>query len=171
LEALYIPPPELLRTELGDSIVGPDYQGTTKESAEYLDDSQAAHLVIICIHVLSALGDSHSPLSSPAEYEPALRLAKRLVRGIAARVFFDNEIADSLGERKELDILSGFLTEVKDYLFADLNSGRFLYWLTTVFLEFWDGSPEIHTWSTTGISALLIHALSNMPNPVENEIK
>jgi hypothetical protein len=107
------------------------------------------------------------------EYEPALRLADRLVRGIAARRCF-SEILHTLsrqaGERQEsklptfglMDILTKHLTIVEAQASQsrlNLDTGRdpgwtvtsvFMEWLRTIIIKQWDCKSEVHRWSAVG---------------------
>jgi hypothetical protein len=108
------------------------------------------------------------------EYEPGLRLAKRLVRGIGARLFFERELAGDHDKKSGPCFLNTFFDIVKTYLLRIQKQGLstppgdmateeyhypglttrdfFLDWLKSVILKNWDGRAEVHTWSSVGIA-------------------
>lgn len=108
------------------------------------------------------------------EYEPAFRLADRLVRGIGARRCFSEilrTLSSQASEQQEdlreyafglTSILIKHLTVVERQarssrmnLKTDTDPGWtvtsvFLEWLRTLIIKSWDGKPEIHRWSAVG---------------------
>jgi hypothetical protein len=122
------------------------------------------------------------------EYEPALRLADRLVRAIGARLCFQHikiplgregasSESDSFAEGTSfLSILLGHLKEVerlaiahkkkmKSSLKYDEDPGWtvtsiFLEWLRTIILKRWDGKAVVNRWGNVGTAAFLFNFLS-----------
>jgi len=122
------------------------------------------------------------------EYEPAIRLADRLVRGIGARMCFER-ILGALGHRENLmidpdvprvghaltDILIKHLTEVERLAIAgkarmktNLNydedpgwtvTATFMEWLRTIIIKKWDGKAVINRWNSVGAAVDLLHVL------------
>ena len=113
-------------------------------------------------------------ITDELEYEPALRLADRLVRGIAARRCF-SEILKTLSDRaseqpqdyqeshfnltglliKHLTIVEGQALASRRDLKTDEDPGWtvtsiFLEWLRTIIIMWWDGKAEVHRWSAVG---------------------
>ncbi|KAF2197510.1 hypothetical protein GQ43DRAFT_484079 [Delitschia confertaspora ATCC 74209] len=221
-EALFIPPPELdtrKNSTLRRVRISPSQnEGSTpssyfteqkSQSVEYLDDGDAAHVIMICIHALTSLvprGRRDTwlhirglrsrgvllPLTQPPddyrhswlhitdalEYEPAVRLADRLVRGIAARKCFseilqtlstmDSEASASGSPRFDLmDILVRHLQAVEiDWERWERDqsdnwqrpqsglswtvSSVFVEWLKTIILKKWDCKDEVNRWCSAG---------------------
>lgn len=120
------------------------------------------------------------------EYEPALRLAEALLRGLGARMCFERILA-TLGHTENghedgddtsaysplLDILIKHLIEVERIAIADkkrLNSrytssedpgwtvtATFMEWLRTIIIKKWDGKAIVNKWSSVGVSMELFH--------------
>ena len=113
-------------------------------------------------------------ITDELEYGPALRLADRLVRGIAARRCF-SEILKTLSDRaseqpqdyqesrfnltglliKHLTIVEGQALASRRDLKTDEDPGWtvtsiFLEWLRTIIIMGWDGKAEVHRWSAVG---------------------
>lgn len=113
-------------------------------------------------------------ITDELEYEPALRLSDRLVRGIAARRCF-SEILKTLSDRateqqqdyqesrfhltdlliKHLTIVEGQALASRRDLKTDEDPGWtvtsiFLEWLRTIIIMGWDGKAEVHRWSAVG---------------------
>lgn len=114
------------------------------------------------------------------EYEPAIRLADRLLRGIGARICFENVLAGLKGQRycgtAELPrILVEHLAEVeqdairrKSKMKANQNTlddpgwtvtATFTEWLKTIIIKQWDGKAEINKWSSVGTAIMLLGTL------------
>ncbi|ORY12887.1 hypothetical protein BCR34DRAFT_482063 [Clohesyomyces aquaticus] len=117
------------------------------------------------------------------EYEPALRLADRLVRGIGARLCFE-EILVNLGHQKKdnrffqrccpglIPTLVGHLIEVeriavenkrrmKTKLNYDEDPGwtvtaTFMEWLRTIVIKKWDGKAEVNRWTSVGAAIRIL---------------
>ncbi|KAF2866852.1 hypothetical protein BDV95DRAFT_583012 [Massariosphaeria phaeospora] len=192
-------------------------------SGRYLNDSEAAHIIMICIHALTSLvpnGWPHVwvqlrmfrswgviiPNSSPQkestdgfvdpwlsivdelEYEPAIRLADRLLRGIGARMCFerilatlnyqddDHREANRHAEASRLvEVLITHLGEVervalasKSKMMSNLNyqedpgwtvTSIFMEWLRTIIIKKWDGKAEVNKWSSVGTAISLLDKL------------
>lgn len=120
------------------------------------------------------------------EYEPAIRLADRLVRGIGARICFEQILA-TLGYREHhpcdldhpvvdphlMEILVKHLGEVERLAIASktkmktsLNYGEdpgwtvtatFMEWLRTIIIKKWDGNADVNRWSSVGAAITLLN--------------
>ncbi|KAF2468522.1 uncharacterized protein BDR25DRAFT_304945 [Lindgomyces ingoldianus] len=132
-------------------------------------------------------GFSHPLLNTidELEYEPALRLAGRLVRGIGARACFE-DILVSLGHREDDDgwgpmqrgrselmrILVRHLEEVEHLAVANkmkmktkLNydedpgwtvTATFIEWLRTIIIKKWNGKAEVNRWGNVGAAIRIL---------------
>jgi hypothetical protein len=118
------------------------------------------------------------------EYEPALRLADRLIRGIGARLCFehiistlkpkDNPSNHSNYDRPEFNlihILMRHLEEAerlalanKKKLMTNQNylkdpgwtvTSTFMEWLRTIIIKKWDGKAVVNKWDNVGVAVLL----------------
>ncbi|PSN73624.1 hypothetical protein BS50DRAFT_482755 [Corynespora cassiicola Philippines] len=235
VEALFRPPPELdvqksprlkpsrKNAPANASPAQPCGNGTCTSSGRYLEDEEAAHIVMICIHALTSLvpigwphtwiqlrkfrswgiilpnAPPHTDFSSgfidpwlsiidELEYEPATRLADRLLRGIGARLCFE-QILSSLGHRERhphggaypeknsglVDILIKHLVKVEQEALASkekrkstLNTkddpgwtvtATFMEWMRTVIIKKWDGKAEVNRWSNIGTAIMLFSQL------------
>jgi hypothetical protein len=193
LGALFIPPPDIAFAK--SPRLRP--QKSTKEpETGYLDDSDAAHMILVAIFALvgsvemtkwdtmteirnlRAWGrtlanskqsgppdDYTNPwlrLSDDLEYEPAVRLASRLVRAIAARRSFwlISRAAQGPGiytnEKRFplMELIMGALVseEKKVRRIPGRTSLTFVFveWIRTVMLKNWDGKPEVKRWDCFG---------------------
>ncbi|KAF2130351.1 ubiquitin-protein ligase E3A, partial [Dothidotthia symphoricarpi CBS 119687] len=225
VEALFTPPPELdvqksprLRPSRKrasvDSSSGhsSNQQKTTAGEARYLDNNEAAHIVMICIHALTSLipvGWSHTwaqlrklrswgviiPNAAPnthdfsnpylniideLEYEPAIRLADRLLRGIGARTCFEH-ILESLQKQGRyqddaggsfVDVVIQHLEVVERVALASKRrmksshdpdedpgwtvTATFMEWLKTIIVKKWDNKAEINKWNSVGTAVMLL---------------
>lgn len=119
------------------------------------------------------------------EYEPALRLADRLLRGIGARRCFEKILAtlddshnhaDKAGRTppgfRLPDILVRHLIEVERHALSrtkamkgNLNyrddpgwtvTATFIEWLRTIIIKKWDGKADINRWSSVGTAMTLL---------------
>jgi hypothetical protein len=119
------------------------------------------------------------------EYEPAIRLADRLLRGIGARTCFEHILAslrkqdDGQGHRRYsssdvavMDLIMQHLGVVehvaltsKRTMTTSPNSSEdpgwtvtatFMEWLKTIIMKKWDGKVEINKWSSVGTAIMLI---------------
>lgn len=170
----------------------------------YLSDADAAHLIMICIHALASLSPrskhpqwvglrslhAHGiflptavrdqvPLVSIVdafEYEPAIRLAERLMRGIAARRCFseilenlsDHSFSDTRRPRNKpfgvMDIICRHLQQVEAeaYKTEELEEKTrtreadwsvtlvFRDWLRILAIKRWDHDRVINRWTAVG---------------------
>ncbi|KAF1997373.1 hypothetical protein P154DRAFT_622510 [Amniculicola lignicola CBS 123094] len=229
VESLFTPPPDL------DGQKSPRLKGSRKavnmnghvdnestpatpesKQPRYLNDKEAAHLIMICIHALTSLvpvGWPHTwvqlrrlrswgiilPDSRPhtdfsdgftdpwldiiddLEYEPALRLADRLVRGIGARICFESILATLHPPEKNeekpptlMGVLISHLGAVEQLALSSkrkMNSkfnndgdpgwtvtATFLEWLRTIIIKKWTGKAEVHRWSSVGAAIEIFYA-------------
>ncbi|KAF2020863.1 HECT-domain-containing protein [Aaosphaeria arxii CBS 175.79] len=237
VESLFVAPPELdvqkgsqKKSSQGSSTERSSEEASASEASEkpsgrYLNDEEAAHIIMICIHALTSLVSvgwprtwvqlrnfrswgivlPHTPdnrgkdvpisFSDPwlaiideLEYEPAVRLADRLLRGIGARLCFEQILATmnrkghcpndtSYGPVKShlLDILVEHLAVVEHQALASkrkfksaLNyqddpgwtvTATFMEWLRTLIIKQWDGKVVIHRWSSVGVSLAFLERL------------
>ena len=103
------------------------------------------------------------------ESEPALRLAERLVRGVAARRCF-SEISQTLSGDDDksgptfplTNIIIRHLCVAERQAAFDGSSTKFdgdpgwtvptttLEWLRTIIMKRWNGKAEVHRWSSVG---------------------
>jgi hypothetical protein len=118
------------------------------------------------------------------EYEPALRLADRLVRAVEARQSFEGTAATTnccerksprglsdiiishLVETERLAIAANPIPEKNPTTWADPGwtlTATFLEWLRTLVLKNWDGKTEINKSSTAGSSILWMDSLCKSP--------
>ncbi|KAF2494752.1 hypothetical protein BU16DRAFT_550590 [Lophium mytilinum] len=220
-EALFNPPPEIVAQKLPRfraAYKAPKVDGfadlfvypSLEMNKAYLSDSDAAHIVMICIHALTSLvpvGWPHTwaevrklrswgiilpraphevhnhteyqfkhpwlGIIDGLEYEPALRLADRLVRGIAARRCFSEimiTMTRQAGEQQNskqstfglMDVVVQHLAIVEQQasksrlnLDTDRDPGWtvtsvFFEWLRTIIIKQWDCKSEVHRWSSVG---------------------
>jgi hypothetical protein len=229
VKALFTPPPELdvqksprlKATRRAPSTESSPVQvpGIGDQDAtfdRYLNDEEAAHIIIICIHALTSLvpvgwphtwaqlrifrswgiilpkapttdnfSDPWIKIIDELEYEPALRLADRLVRGIGARTCFAHILAtlhphDDQSERLHQP---GGQTQLQELLLqhlivaeraalaskTSLKSHRsfaadpgwtitaiFMEWLKTIIIKEWDSKANVNKWSNVGSSIMLL---------------
>jgi hypothetical protein len=120
------------------------------------------------------------------EYEPALRLADRLVRGIGARMCFE-QILTTLAQKEQhssstdrpivechlMEILVKHLGEVESNALAkklktntNLDytedpgwtvTATFMEWLRTIIIKKWDGKADVNRWSSIGAAVILMN--------------
>ena len=114
------------------------------------------------------------------EYEPAIRLADRLLRAIGSRTCFEHILA-SLGEQESRDHSSS--ERLSDMVVAHLNivesvsqvskqkiastagssddpgwtvTSVFMEWMKTIILKQWDSKAVINKWSGVGTAVMLL---------------
>ncbi|KAL1594388.1 hypothetical protein SLS60_010148 [Paraconiothyrium brasiliense] len=226
LEVLFRPPPEL------DSQKSPHLKPSRKHAAtsqsnaskdmpgRYLSNTEAAHLVMICIHALTSsvpVGWPHTwvqvrnlrgwgvviPGAPPKttqnddfvhpwldivdqlEYEPAIRLATRLLQAIGTRRCYEHMLATLhardegqgptelfVGVERLLPILLGHLTQVEKAALQRKGKMRsnqkmdedpgwtvtatFMEWLRTVIVKQWDGNVDINKWGSVGTAVTIM---------------
>ncbi|KAF1967130.1 hypothetical protein BU23DRAFT_559677 [Bimuria novae-zelandiae CBS 107.79] len=227
VEALFRPPPEFdtqksprLKPSRKDALSSRNATPRTTPG-RYLSDSEAAHIIMICVHALTSsipVGWPHTwvqvrklrgwgvvvPGAAPKtaqndnyahpwleimdelEYEPAVRLATRLLQAIGTRRCYEHVLANMhaqddhmvqrefayIGVERLLPILLGHLTQVekaalqrrgktKSTQSADEDPGwtvtaTFLEWLRTIIVKQWDGNVEINKWSSIGTAVTLM---------------
>jgi hypothetical protein len=106
------------------------------------------------------------------EYEPALRLANRLLHGIAARLCFEKILSPSTSPTAFVDIMIRHLgvaerNEVsrKEKIKALQDTSEdpgwtvtatFMEWLRTIIVKKWDGKARIHKWTSVGAAFFLL---------------
>jgi hypothetical protein len=121
------------------------------------------------------------------EYEPALRLADRLLRAIGTRTCFEHirESTDTNWKRGDdghsipfdelVDIVTQHLFVVERVALAakrKMNSNQksnedpgwtvtatFMEWLRTIIIKKWDSKPEINKWSSVGTAVMVLDKL------------
>jgi hypothetical protein len=121
------------------------------------------------------------------EYEPALRLADRLLRAIGTRSCFEHirESTDTNWKRGDdghsipfdelVDIVTQHLLVVEHVALATkrkMNSNQksneepgwtvtatFMEWLRTIIIKKWDSKPEINKWSSVGTAVMVLDKL------------
>jgi hypothetical protein len=128
------------------------------------------------------------------EYEPALRLADRLVRGIGARMCFEQILA-TLGrndhhpsdaehpvvESRLLEVLIKHLGEVESNALAKKSKTKtnldytedpgwtvtatFMEWLRTIIIKKWDGKAEVNRWDSIGAALTLMDKFRTYHSP------
>ncbi|KAH7350482.1 ubiquitin-protein ligase E3A [Pyrenochaeta sp. MPI-SDFR-AT-0127] len=186
----------------------------------YLNNHEAAHLVMICIHALTSSvsnGWPHTwaqlrelrswgviaPNAAPntdafahpclniideLEYEPAIRLADRLLCGIGSRTCFEHILASLNRKDKGQDENSHPSTDATlvDVIVQHLRvvehvalngklrmrtshspsddpgwtvSATFMEWLRTIIIKNWDSKAEINKWSNVGTAVILLDKL------------
>lgn len=233
VEALFRPPPELINQKSPRSKpsrktgTSQHSNASSSTSARYLSNEEAAHIVMICVHALTALvpvgwpatwkqlrvfrgwgvviprslpqsENTHS-FSSPwlrivdeLEYEPALRLADRLLSGIGTRMCFEH-ILQSLHHREESDakpeqnsspdtlsgvlirhliVVEGAATDRKTKMKGSLHlkddpgwtvTATLMEWLRTIIVKKFDGNGEISKWGSVGAAMTLLKQFCAYP--------
>ncbi|CAA9956636.1 ubiquitin-protein ligase E3A [Pyrenophora teres f. maculata] len=233
LEALVTPPPELevhKSPRLRPSRKGASADSSSEQSPgsqmkstavkRYLSTHEAAHIVMICIHVLTSLvsigwpntwaqirkfrswgiiipsaalnndsfTDPYMEITDELEYEPALRLAERLLRAIGTRTCFehilstlkDEDINNREGELASsnetlVDVVVQHLIVVERVALAKkqkMNSNldpsadpgwtvtaTFVEWLRTVIIKRWDSKADINKWGSVGTAVMTLAKL------------
>jgi hypothetical protein len=211
LEALFTRPPCLA--------VGALNASSPTSQPHYLDNYEAAHIVMICIHALT----SHVPVGWPQswaqlrslrswgviipsaradadsfvdpyvniidafEYEPAARLADRLLRAIGVRTCFEHILAamqrdatatgvSSVNTEESLsNIIIRHLATVERVAFESKRkmksistvpkepgwtvTATLIEWLKTTIIKHWNGKVEVNRWSNIGAAVMLLHEL------------
>lgn len=216
IEALFVPPPELTLPKTTRS--SPNY--TSKHPPRYLNNLEAAHIAMVCIHALTShvsIGRPHTwaqvrklrswgvviPVAPPKvdayhntylqiidelEYEPAVRLAGRLLCGLGARMCFERILAtmqsqkDQDGKVDDEDPKGSIVNIIVQHLSIaehvclknkqKMNSGfrsrddpgwtitaTLIEWLKTVIMKNWDSKVIIKTWSNAGAAFMLLSSL------------
>ncbi|PVH94305.1 hypothetical protein DM02DRAFT_618720 [Periconia macrospinosa] len=233
LEALFRPPPELdtqksPRLKPSRKAAAQTQSDGTSCSAEalastdtkYLSNEEAAHIVMICVHALTALVPRGWPStwaqlrvfrgwgvvipgSSPQtdhtdsfinpwlrivdelEYEPAIRLADRLLSGIGTRMCFEHILA-SLRHQQDSSpydkpsLHSGSLSKIlvkhlivveraalahKARMKVDLHlkedpgwtvTATWMEWLRTIIVKKYNGNGEVNKWGSVGAALILL---------------
>ncbi|KAF2706415.1 ubiquitin-protein ligase E3A [Pleomassaria siparia CBS 279.74] len=234
VEALFRPPSEIdvqksprlkpsrkRATMNGSPEATPPTEKPESTSGRYLNDEEAAHIVMICIHALSSLvpvgwphtwvqlrkfrswgiilpdapphtdftdgfADPWLSIIDELEYEPALRLADRLVRGIGARMCFEQILA-TLGHREHhpsdldhpvvdshmMEMLVKHLGEVERLALVGRSklksildysedpgwtvTATFMEWLRTIIIKKWDGKADVNRWNSVGAAITLLN--------------
>lgn len=109
------------------------------------------------------LSDPWLDISDHFEYEPAIRLAKRLVRVIAARRSFwlISQMMPGVDTGHSFPIMDTLVSYMKNEIILDRLLKRqgakssgvpfyFLEWLRTIILKTWDGEVTVKRWEGTG---------------------
>jgi hypothetical protein len=134
-----------------------------------------------------AFTDPYMDIIDGLEYEPALRLADRLLRAIGTRTCFEHirESTDTNWKRGDdghsipfdelVDIVTQHLFVVERVALAakrKMNSDHksdddpgwtvtatFMEWLRTIIIKKWDSKPEINKWSSVGTAVMVLDKL------------
>jgi hypothetical protein len=121
------------------------------------------------------------------EYEPALRLADRLLRAIGTRACFEHIRASTsknwnvgddghtVPHEELIDVIIQHLVVVERVALATkrkMNSNQkseedpgwtvaatFVEWLRTIIIKKWDSKPEINKWSSVGTAVMVLDKL------------
>ncbi|CAO2655590.1 Nn.00g043930.m01.CDS01 [Neocucurbitaria sp. VM-36] len=135
-----------------------------------------------------AFAELHMDLIDELEYEPAIRLADRLLRGIGARTCFEHilvslsrregrgeEIKNASANNTLVDVIIQHLKVVERV--APINERRltstrdlsedpgwtvtatFIEWLRTIVVKKWDSKADINKWSSVGTAVMLLDKL------------
>jgi hypothetical protein len=128
------------------------------------------------------------------EYEPAIRLADRLLRGIGARTCFEHILAslrkqdEGQGHRRHLssdvavmDLIMQHLGVVEHVALTSKRTmttnsnpsedpgwtvtATFMEWLKTIIMKKWDNKVEINKWSSVGTAIMLIDKFRKQSPP------
>jgi hypothetical protein len=234
LEALHTPPPELSAQK--SPMLRPSRKGvpadcsaerplhekaTTSKAQRYLNNLEAAHIVMVCVHALTSsvsVGWPHTwaqlrtlrawgiiipnaasdtndfthpylNIIDELEYEPAVRLADRLLRAIGARTCFEHvqstmsrpadfvekhsnhpntSLVDTLVqhlavvERVALDSRRRLTPSSSAKVSNDPGwtvTATLVEWLKTIITKKWDSKPTINKWSAVGTAVILLDKL------------
>ncbi|XPS69623.1 hypothetical protein M3J09_001885 [Ascochyta lentis] len=129
--------------------------------------------------------DPYVNIIDALEYEPAVRLTDRLLRGIGARTCFEHILSamheDATSAESESITLEDSLTtilvrhlEVVERVASDKKqkmkttstldkepgwtvTATFMEWLKTTIIKRWDGKVEVKKWSSAGTAIMLLH--------------
>jgi hypothetical protein len=130
--------------------------------------------------------DPYMNIIDALEYEPAVRLADRLLRGIGARTCFEHilvalhEDAKAPLKPNSTTLEDGLMTllvkhlevvervaldnkrKMKSINIANKEPGwtvtaTFMEWLKTIIIKKWDGKLEVNKWSNVGTAVMLLH--------------
>lgn len=222
--ALYNRPPAL-NAQVPDKVtpkpnhcpaVDPSNQNEAVACSRYLNNQEAAHIVMICIHALTSLvpvawpqtwvqlrslrswgviipnvtadadssSDPYANIIDSLEYEPAVRLAHRMLQAIGVRNCFDHILTSmqensGLGENAPEDSLSSVLVrhlQVTEPIALESKrklkpanvinkepgwtvTATLVEWLKTIIIKKWDGNVEINKWTSVGTAIMLLHEL------------
>lgn len=194
LECLFTPPPELkIRKNSKSKHSKAHGLSLHGDKLTYVPDEDAAHIIMICIHALSALGDTAEDWAKLAgeapraglmsldqlSYEPAIRLATRMVRAISARQCFSEMLAKTTEVSSRSPILlvyahfrscRGVRTDNSlgwDWDF--LLIGNLRLWLDEVLFKTWRGEHEVKRWDAFGSAAECLLVMSTDFGPDLND--
>ncbi|KAK8210582.1 hypothetical protein IWZ01DRAFT_550819 [Phyllosticta capitalensis] len=191
LECLFVAPPEL---KIRKGAKGKDAKtlrlsqhNNASKATHHVSDEDAVHIIMICIHALTALifreGDdwrtflfrnllaNKQTLPDQFQYEPALRLATRLVRAISARQCFF--------EMHQNTIPSSTLKSPYSLVFMHITQCRTVFvlgkrgwdgvlmfswrrWLDELCLKTWRGEHEVKRWDAFGSAAECLLCMSEI---------
>lgn len=122
-------------------------------------------------------------ITDELEYEPAIRLAERLLRAIGARTCFEHILSTIKKQQQEqgidditlVDVIVQHLVIVERVALASKKrlgssstttddpgwtvTATLVEWLKTVITKRWDNKPEINRWSSVGTAVLLLDKL------------
>lgn len=224
LHALFARPPEL-EPQVAEGVKATSDHRTSSNNEDsttrprYLNNYEAAHIVMICIHALTSsvpvawprtwvqlrslrswgvivpsvtadadnFADPYANIIDSFEYEPAARLADRLLRAIGVRNCFDHilrskpeksaraEAGFDESEESLLSILTRHLEVTESVALASKRklqttnltnkepgwtvTATLTEWLKTIIIKNWDGNVEINKWSSIGSAVMLLHKL------------
>jgi hypothetical protein len=122
------------------------------------------------------LSDPWLDISDHFEYEPAVRLAKRLVRVIAARRSFwhISKMMPGGCAPRGFPLMRTVISYMKNEMIIDQLANRqgtkssgvpfyLLEWLRTIILKTWDGEATVKRWEGTGAAIEIISDLCMLP--------
>lgn len=144
---------DALWVALGPVFTPPAELAEANRSRAYLDDAEAAHLVIVCIHALASSQHRHSPW---------LRLATRLVEAISARLRFEHKArycASLVGSISFLQEVLSYLARVDNESQGSSRPSVYADWLRAVIHSYWDGRAELSIWSAVGVAFQLAEVI------------
>jgi hypothetical protein len=126
--------------------------------------------------------ESYMEIIDALEYEPAVRLAHRLLRAIGTRTCFEHILGslhgdvDAAGSTaplmdvvvQHLEVLENTSTAAKLRLTQNHDlvgdpgwtvTATFMEWLKTVIIKGWDSRAEINKWSSVGTAVMILDKL------------
>jgi hypothetical protein len=131
--------------------------------------------------------DSYVGIIDALEYEPAIRLADRLLQGIGARICFEHilqathedttsaepgstALPDSLVNIlvRHLEVTENVALDRKRKMRSTSSTNKepgwtvtatFMEWLKTIIIKKWNAKVEINKWSSVGTAVMLLHEL------------
>ncbi|KAK7526361.1 uncharacterized protein IWZ02DRAFT_217709 [Phyllosticta citriasiana] len=190
LECLFIPPPELkIRKSSRSKHSKGQRLSLHGDRSAYVPDEDAAHIIMICIYALNALGDKSEYQAlldgevpgvrlmsrDQLNYEPAVRLATRMARAISARQCFF-EMLEKTSETSSRSPIITVFAHIKsshglrtvdsfDSDWSWLLNANLRMWLEEILVKTWRGEHEIKRWDAFGSAAECLLAISTYYGP------